>query len=155
MNRRVAFGLTTAFTALLTVAPLAGCYVGPSVRPAPLASVEVGGSSGQVSTSQPAEHPNVPPGDPTCPPNMRELGRTATWCGKVNVHTEPSGEWQSDADCSSGCNVSLDRYCQRLYPGTRAVVEVPVTPVDKPFLTAGCNELYPSAGHNEFVCCGE
>ena len=134
---------------------LAGCYFPAVLQPQPVAHVE----SAPVETtvaSQPAPMAQSvqPMVAAVCPANTRELGRIATWCGKVNVHTGPSGEWLSDGGCNTGCNEPIGDYCQALYPSTTHAAEVGVTQVDKPFHTAGCRAIYPSPGHNEFICCG-
>ena len=79
----------------------------------------------------------------------------ATWCGKVNVHTDPqTGVWMADEDCKAGCNVGGVGYCQELYAGAAEIVEIPPSPEMKPFMTAGCQKEYPNPGKKQYACCG-
>jgi len=82
------------------------------------------------------------------------VGQFATWCGKVNVHTDPvTGEWMVDDNCVSGCNVGGVDYCQKFYPETSEIVEIEVSPEDKPFTSAGCSVEFPDSGGAQFACC--
>ena len=91
----------------------------------------------------------------TCPDGMQLLGEFATWCGKVNVHMSPAtGMWSKDDDCKSGCNDDDVNYCQKYWPGAEEVVEISVSPVDKPFFNAGCKDEFPHPGKKQFACCG-
>jgi hypothetical protein len=63
--------------------------------------------------------------DPVCGVNMVQVGAYSLWCGKVNEHKDANGDWQPDADCSSGCNVKGVPYCQKFYPTATAIVDVP------------------------------
>ncbi|QRN98969.1 hypothetical protein JRI60_08050 [Archangium violaceum] len=84
------------------------------------------------------------------------LGRFSRWCGKVNSHTAPSGAWTPDSDCTSGCNIGGLAYCQKFWPGSVAIRQVPVS--SKPasaWAQAGCypaNDEYD--GSDEFECLG-
>jgi hypothetical protein len=90
-----------------------------------------------------------------CPDGLELLGEFATWCGKVNVHTDAlTGVWMPDEKCTAGCNVGGVAYCQELYAGAAEIVEVPPSPEMKPFMTAGCQEEYPNQGKNQYACCG-
>jgi len=90
-----------------------------------------------------------------CGPGQELLGQFATWCGKVNVHTDPwTGEWLPDDGCKAGCNIKDLSYCQKYYPGAEEVVEIAVSPEEKPFFTAGCMIEYPKPGQHQFACCG-
>ena len=53
-----------------------------------------------------------------------EVPRISYWWGKVNQHTE-NGQWMTDPDGSSGANLDMLQYCQKWYPDTIAVVELP------------------------------
>ncbi|RJS22509.1 hypothetical protein DRW03_14435 [Corallococcus sp. H22C18031201] len=82
-----------------------------------------------------------------------EVGRISYWWGKVNVHKAPGGPWTHDADCSSGASLEPLSYCQKFFPGTDSVTEVPVTPKpDRVWFTAGCGASYSNDGLKEFVC---
>lgn len=90
-----------------------------------------------------------------CPAGGLVLGRYASWCGKVNVHTSTvDGTWVADPDCASGCGVDPLSYCSRFFPDTLTVEETSVTPVPKPFQTARCSTLEEAFGHDEYLCCG-
>jgi hypothetical protein len=80
------------------------------------------------------------------------VGRFATWCGKVNVHTEPGGTWVTDPGCSNGCGVLGAGYCQLFYPTTTHAFEVPLSSACKPFNNAGCTDVFMEVGQHEYVC---
>jgi hypothetical protein len=90
----------------------------------------------------------------SCPESMELVGQFAIWCGKVNVHIDPeSGLWVTDDDCKSGCLEKDLAYCQELYPTSLAIIELPVSPEQKPFMTAGCQSEAPNTGKSQFGCC--
>ena len=94
----------------------------------------------------------VPPAA-ACPAGTNLLGQYATWCGKVNVHTQGTA-WVSDSDCSSGCNIHTVNYCQKFWPGATVQQVLPAPTSDlKPFKTGGCANTYPSIGHAQYACC--
>lgn len=82
--------------------------------------VGVGGEGGNGGAG--GEPPFV---DPVCGENMIQVGEYSLWCGKVNEHKDANGDWQPDADCSSGCNISGVTYCKKFYPTATAIVAVP------------------------------
>ncbi len=82
------------------------------------------------------------------------LGRFATWCGKVNVHTE-NGEWVVDSDCLSGCEKNDIDYCRKFWPETDEIREVSVSDTMKPFMGSYCDSTYYSKGHHEYKCIKE
>ncbi len=45
------------------------------------------------------------------------------WWGKVNQHTGPQGDWQTDADGVSGADLDKLTYCRKFYPNTIEVVQ--------------------------------
>ena len=100
--------------------------------------------------------------DPVCGENMVQVGEYSLWCGKVNEHKDANGEWQPDADCSSGCNVTGVNYCKKFYPTTTAIVAVAQVGI-KDWKNAGfingqngaCNDSTPdSAGiSGQAACC--
>jgi hypothetical protein len=62
--------------------------------------------------------------DPVCGVNMVQVGEYSLWCGKVNQHKDANGDWQTDADCSSGCNIKELTYCKKYYPTATKFVAV-------------------------------
>jgi hypothetical protein len=100
--------------------------------------------------------------DPICGVNMVQVGEYSLWCGKVNQHTVSPGTWQTDADCTSGCNVTGVSYCQKFYPTATAVVAVPQVGT-KDWKNAGfvsgqsgeCNDSAPDAAgiSGQAACC--
>ncbi|MBN9686412.1 MULTISPECIES: hypothetical protein [unclassified Corallococcus] len=82
------------------------------------------------------------------------LGRFSQWCGKVNSHTSSNGSWTPDSDCSSGCNIGGVGYCQKFWPGSTVIRQVPVS--SKPtsaWATAGCGPVSDEwDGDTEFEC---
>ena len=89
----------------------------------------------------------------SCPAGTDLVGQYATWCGKVNVHTQGSS-WVPDSDCSSGCNINTVNYCKRFWPGATVQQVLPAPSSDtKPFQTAGCNRSYPAVGQAQYACC--
>ena len=53
-----------------------------------------------------------------------DVPRISYWWGKVNQHVE-NGQWMTDPDGTSGANIDMLQYCQKWYPDTIAVVELP------------------------------
>jgi hypothetical protein len=50
------------------------------------------------------------------------VARIMYWWGKVNQHVDlATGAWETDPDGVSGADLDMLAYCQRWYPGTRAV----------------------------------
>ncbi|MBK7581522.1 MAG: hypothetical protein IPI67_15095 [Myxococcales bacterium] len=94
-------------------------------------------------------------GAPSCgcvnPASCKEVGRFATWCGKVNVQKVPGTDWKTDPACSSGCTVGELTYCKSFAPTTVHVTETDPKGT-KLFHNAGCAESYPFNGENEFIC---
>ena len=90
---------------------------------------------------------------PVCPPGQHLVGQFATHCGRVNVHASVAGEWAVDNDCSSGCNEGGVPYCQRFWPDTASVVNLPVSEGNKPFTGAGCAQQFAVPGQDQFGCC--
>jgi hypothetical protein len=89
-----------------------------------------------------------------CPEDTVLVGQFATWCGKVNVYTDPkTGSWMIDKNCNSGCNSAGVKYCNKYYPSAKKVVQIDVSEEKKPFMTAGCKIEYPHKGQNQFACC--
>ncbi|MCD4666277.1 hypothetical protein K8R47_00520 [archaeon] len=48
------------------------------------------------------------------------LGYYGTWCGKVNQHKSADGQWETDADGVSGCNMFGTEYCQKYWPESKS-----------------------------------
>jgi len=112
-----------------------------------------------VSSDRPAADSTVDSGPPDssvdstigpCGGGFNAVGMFATWCGKVNVHSEPAG-WVVDSDCTSGCGVNGASYCQKFWPGASKRVEVAPDATLKPFATAGCASTNPHRGKKQFV----
>jgi hypothetical protein len=84
-----------------------------------------------------------------------ELGRFATYTGKVNVHTIGDGGWVIDTDCTSGSDIDELVYCRKYWPATGRVMTPPLAPDNsmKPFQAAGCTGSYPHPGNVQVVCC--
>ncbi len=93
--------------------------------------------------------------DNPCALGSAPVGMYGEWCGKVNVHTNSAGNWEVDADCSSGCEAGGGSvaYCQKFFPTATSVVQVAVSPEDKPYTSGGCSETFPGAGQEQYVCC--
>jgi len=49
------------------------------------------------------------------------MGYIATWCGKVNMHRNYYGVWETDSDGVSDCNVDALQYCKKIFPSTKQV----------------------------------
>ncbi|HEX2871496.1 MAG TPA: hypothetical protein VHP33_09575 [Polyangiaceae bacterium] len=100
--------------------------------------------------------------DPVCGVNMVQVGAYSLWCGKVNQHKDANGAWQTDADCSSGCNIKELTYCKKYYPTATKFVDVPQVDI-KDWKNAGfvsgqsgeCNDSAPdSVGiSGQAACC--
>eukprot|EP01005_Ploeotia_sp_CARIB1_P001032 NODE_235_length_1124_cov_613.900702_g180_i1.p1 GENE.NODE_235_length_1124_cov_613.900702_g180_i1~~NODE_235_length_1124_cov_613.900702_g180_i1.p1 ORF type:complete len:322 (+),score=87.57 NODE_235_length_1124_cov_613.900702_g180_i1:144-968(+) len=75
-------------------------------------------------------------------------------CGKVNLIKFPGKDWESDPDCTSGCENFGVSYCKKFFPA--ATFEVTdYKPVEKKkFETQNCG-FYPTeyTGHRESDCC--
>jgi hypothetical protein len=82
-----------------------------------------------------------------------ELGRFATWCGKVNIHKDINFGWTNDATCSAGCTVNTIDYCTKLWSGTVEMLEVKPEGL-KYFSEAGCLNQWPFEGEHEYLCLG-
>ncbi|HYO73970.1 MAG TPA: hypothetical protein VEU33_48665 [Archangium sp.] len=88
--------------------------------------------------------------------NTAVLGRFSRYCGKVNSHQSPGGAWTWDSDCRSGCNIGGLSYCQKFWPNSIGIRQVPVS--SKPisaWANAGCvaaNDDWD--GGDEFECLG-
>ena len=53
-----------------------------------------------------------------------DVNRISYWWGKVNQHFE-NGAWATDPDGSSGANIDMLQYCQKWWPDTVSVQELP------------------------------
>ena len=85
----------------------------------------------EVTTDEQIAKPT--PSDPGVPQENRD-GREdhnraadgghkiAYWCGKVNLHLV-GGQWVTDPDGVSGCDVDKLRYCRKFWPAVTAVQE--------------------------------
>ncbi|VVB57748.1 Uncharacterised protein [Candidatus Anstonella stagnisolia] len=51
------------------------------------------------------------------------LGYISYWYGKVNMHRERYGSWQTDSDRTSGADINQLTYCQKFFPGSIGVNE--------------------------------
>ena len=71
-----------------------------------------------------------------------EVPRISYWWGKVNQHVE-NGQWMTDPDGTSGANLDMLQYCQKWYPDTVAVVELPERE-SIVFYNAGNNGYFPT-----------
>jgi hypothetical protein len=86
------------------------------------------------------------------PPQV--VGRISLYCGKVNIHTNATGSWAWDSDCTSGCNIGGLAYCQKFYPNATSIRQVPVS--SKPnsvWMQRGCvpaNDDWD--GNEEYEC---
>jgi hypothetical protein len=100
--------------------------------------------------------------DPVCGVNLVQVGEYSLWCGKVNQHKDANGDWQTDADCTTGCNIKGVAYCQKYYPTATAVVDVPQVGI-KDWKNAGfvsgqsgaCNDSAPDGVgiSGQAACC--
>lgn len=88
----------------------------------------------------------------SCVNGGRELGQIGYWCSKVNVHWTIVG-WQTDADCTSGCNEDALSYCKKFWPTSVAYEQVSLAPEKKPFDWAGCANVEYSRGETQYRCC--
>ncbi len=73
---------------------------------------------------------------------LDEIPRISYWYGKVNQHIE-NGQWMTDPDGTSGANIDMLQYCQKWYPDTIAVVELPERE-SIVFYNAGNNGYFPT-----------
>ena len=71
-----------------------------------------------------------------------DVPRISYWWGKVNQHVE-NGQWMTDPDGTSGANLDMLQYCQKWYPDTIAVVELPERE-SIVFYNAGNNGYFPT-----------
>ena len=71
-----------------------------------------------------------------------DVPRISYWWGKVNQHIE-NGQWTTDPDGSSGANLDMLQYCQKWYPDTVSVVELPEREAIV-FYNAGNNGYFPT-----------
>jgi len=71
-----------------------------------------------------------------------DVPRISYWWGKVNQHVE-NGQWMTDPDGTSGANIDMLQYCQKWYPDTIAVVELPERE-SIVFYNAGNNGYFPT-----------
>ena len=71
-----------------------------------------------------------------------DVPRISYWWGKVNQHIE-DGQWVTDPDGTSGANLDMLQYCQKWYPDTIAVVELPEREAIV-FYNAGNNGYFPT-----------
>ena len=71
-----------------------------------------------------------------------DVPRISYWWGKVNQHVE-NGQWMTDPDGTSGANLDMLQYCQKWYPDTIAVVELPERE-SIVFYNAGNNGNFPT-----------
>lgn len=53
-----------------------------------------------------------------------DVNRISYWWGKVNQHFD-NGVWATDPDGSSGANIDMLQYCQKWWPDTVSVQELP------------------------------
>jgi hypothetical protein len=91
--------------------------------------------------------------DPVCGEGYALVVQYATWCGKVNVHSEGDA-WVTDSDCTSGCNINTVDYCQKFWPEADAQVTVEPVPGElKTFKDAGCGGGYDHEGFAQYACC--
>ena len=82
-----------------------------------------------------------------------ELGRIATWWGKVTIHRANGGAWVQDADCTSGANIYDLNYCKKFFPAATAIHEVSVTAKSgNLWYSAGCSNPAPGPGFHEYAC---
>ncbi|MGV8161889.1 MAG: hypothetical protein ACP5N2_00975 [Candidatus Nanoarchaeia archaeon] len=51
-----------------------------------------------------------------------EDNKISYWCGKVNQH-QSDGEWYTDNDRVSGCDIDKLTYCKKFWPSTVSVIE--------------------------------
>lgn len=84
------------------------------------------------------------------------LGKIAMHNGMVNLHTDSNtGEWKADDDCITGFTndpAAILSYCQKFYPDTKAIHEIPVTLVLKNFMDRDCHSVYKIYGQKEYEC---
>ena len=71
-----------------------------------------------------------------------DVPRISYWWGKVNQHIE-NGQWTTDPDGTSGANLDMLQYCQKWYPDTVSVVELPERE-SIVFYNAGNNGYFPT-----------
>ena len=79
-----------------------------------------------------------------------DVPRISYWWGKVNQHVE-NGQWMTDPDGTSGANLDMLQYCQKWYPDTIAVVELPERE-SIVFYNAGNNGYFPTIKASIRMC---
>lgn len=102
---------------------------------------------------------DAPVGAARCPV---PLGEVALWAGKVNVHrSRPDGQWQVDADCSSGTYTERLAYCRKFWPSTAHSTLLALSSDNKPFAGGSfgaappvCGGVDPFVGKLQYQCCG-
>ncbi|NTX41672.1 MULTISPECIES: hypothetical protein [unclassified Myxococcus] len=90
-------------------------------------------------------------------PNDLVLGKFVRYCGKVNNHQSPGGNWTPDPNCSSGCNIGGLPYCKKFWPASTAIRQVTVSPKQNTVWTnAGCAPIIDDwDGNDEYECVQE
>ena len=92
--------------------------------------IDIYANNGQVYKSNtvniaivnPNIHPLPPIIDPgTISPTSDITPRVMFWSGKVNQHVDQNGNWQTDADGTSGANIDRLTYCKKFFPNTVSV----------------------------------
>jgi hypothetical protein len=156
LQRRRPWPAQHALLAAIAMAIATGCGgIDPIEVGAPIATTE-GTASAEASSSVPEHGQSLSVTQGTaavCPSGTGLVGQYATWCGKVNLHTQGSG-WASDSDCTSGCNINTVSYCQKFWPGATTQQLFSVTPSDtKIWQDAGCSGGYPRVAQQQYACC--
>ena len=118
------------------------------------AGLAFAGAAGESAGGGGGAGGEAPVVDPICGAGMAKVGEYSLWCGKVNMHTDAQGLWQTDADCSSGCTVAGVSYCKKFDPTATAVATVPQVGT-KDWKNAGCDDSTPDGPgiSGQAACC--
>ncbi len=121
------------------------------LRPASLLSLFLAGALAVLGCRT---SPEAGGGDKAAP-QEDVVGRFSRWCGKVNAHQSPGGDWTPDSDGVSGCTVGGLAYCRKFWPASTVVRQVPVSP--KPAKNVWTNRggepvAHVYDGDDEFEC---
>ena len=81
-----------------------------------------------------------------------EIGYFTRWCGKVNMFWSWNlSSWQSDPDCTTGCNVDPVAYCQKFFPSTNYAAQI-FSSMKTGWMNQGCVSANAAATGEEWVC---
>lgn len=153
--KRPAVLLGTVLVPALALLMACGEVTSPTAEPQPLPDTSGGSPTASPERSEAQPAPAEERVQAATTPQV--IGRIARYCGKVNNHQLPGGDWQPDLDCTSGCNVGGLTYCQKFWPQTTSIRQVAVS--SKPnnvWTTNGCGAVVDDwDGTDEFECMGQ